>query len=304
MPDFSLVPVEHQPDFSDVSLIPVDHDPFSADGAIQQPGMQPESQLQRATTYNDPEGDAAAMSPETYVNPFVKRTLGDLATLPQRAIDAAKISAAHNYGPSPDVMSDSDAPFVDPLPSVAAETALTMMGGSGPVPVATRMIPAAKGVAGSVAEGAGAALRGAAPEVGFAHARGDAVEGVGGSGSGGLSANAPTGNFYSVLYETKLKPTSYPGGSRPAHNQEGNENLLQEMEGDADHARIMQDAGVDLRRTPTGLAPRTPPAGFSWHHAEDPGVMQLVPRQQHERGSIFQDILHPGGRGGYSKWGK
>jgi hypothetical protein len=74
------------------------------------------------------------MSPETYVSSFVKRTLADLATLPQRAIEAAKISAAHNYGPSPDVVSDSDAPFVDPLPSVAAETALTMMGGSGTVP--------------------------------------------------------------------------------------------------------------------------------------------------------------------------
>ena len=154
MPDFSLVPVEHQPDFSSVWLIPVDHDPFGADGAIQQAGTQPESQSQQAPTYNDPEGDAAAMSPETYVNPFVKRTLGNLATLPQRAIEAAKISAAHSYGPSPDVMSDSDAPFVDPLPSLAAETALTMMGSSGLVPVATGMIPAAKGVAGSVAEGA------------------------------------------------------------------------------------------------------------------------------------------------------
>jgi hypothetical protein len=131
MPDFSLVPVDHQPDFSDVSLIPVDHDPFGADGAIQQAGAQPESQPQRAPTYNDPEGDAAAMSPETYVNPFVKRTLGDLATLPQRAIDAAKISAAHNYGPSPDVMSDSDAPFVDPLPPIVAEKRLGYCTGPG-----------------------------------------------------------------------------------------------------------------------------------------------------------------------------
>ena len=36
MPDFSLVPVDHQPDFGDVSFVPVDHDPFSADGATQQ----------------------------------------------------------------------------------------------------------------------------------------------------------------------------------------------------------------------------------------------------------------------------
>jgi hypothetical protein len=41
MPDFSLVPVDHQPDFSDVSLVPVDHDPFGADGATQQAQIQP-----------------------------------------------------------------------------------------------------------------------------------------------------------------------------------------------------------------------------------------------------------------------
>lgn len=81
-------------------------------------------------------------------------------------------------------------------------------------------------------------------------------------------------------------------------------NLLQEIEGYADYARIMQDAGADLRRTRTGLAPRTPPAGFTWHHAEEPGVMQLVPREQHEPGSIFQGALHPDGRGGFSKWAK
>jgi len=41
MPDFSLVPVDHQPEFEDVSLVPVDHDPFSADGVVQQAQVQP-----------------------------------------------------------------------------------------------------------------------------------------------------------------------------------------------------------------------------------------------------------------------
>ena len=35
MPDVSLVPVDHQPDFEDASLVPVDHDPFSGDGVTQ-----------------------------------------------------------------------------------------------------------------------------------------------------------------------------------------------------------------------------------------------------------------------------
>ena len=36
MPDYSLVPVDYQPEFEGVSLVPVDYDPFSGDGAIQQ----------------------------------------------------------------------------------------------------------------------------------------------------------------------------------------------------------------------------------------------------------------------------
>ena len=50
MPDFSLVPVDHQPEFSDVSLVPVDHDPFRADDIIQQTRAQLESQPQRLVT--------------------------------------------------------------------------------------------------------------------------------------------------------------------------------------------------------------------------------------------------------------
>ncbi|MFH1343590.1 MAG: hypothetical protein ABIL01_20655 [Pseudomonadota bacterium] len=47
MTDFSLVPVDHHPDFDDLSLVPVDHDPFSADDMIQQARTQLESQPQR-----------------------------------------------------------------------------------------------------------------------------------------------------------------------------------------------------------------------------------------------------------------
>jgi A nuclease of the HNH/ENDO VII superfamily with conserved WHH len=114
----------------------------------------------------------------------------------------------------------------------------------------------------------------------------------------------PTGQFYSVAFETKLSPRSYPGVSRPAHFQEANESLLRTMEGQADFAGIMGDLRIGMERTSTGLAPRTPPAGWTWHHAEEPGVMQLVPRSQHAWESIFQDALHPNGRGGYSIWGK
>jgi hypothetical protein len=40
MPDYSLVPVDYQPDFDDYSIVPVDHDPFAADGVAQQAQIQ------------------------------------------------------------------------------------------------------------------------------------------------------------------------------------------------------------------------------------------------------------------------
>jgi RHS repeat-associated protein len=114
----------------------------------------------------------------------------------------------------------------------------------------------------------------------------------------------PNGSAYSVAFETTLNPASYPGLSRAAHFQEANGALLRAMEGDAQFAQIMQQGGVNLQRTATGLAPRTSPAGWTWHHAPEPGVMQLVPRTQHAPGSIFQNTIHPGGQGGYSIWGQ
>ena len=50
MSEFSLVPVEHQPEFGDVSFIPVDHDPFSLDDLSQAAGTQAQSQPQPRPT--------------------------------------------------------------------------------------------------------------------------------------------------------------------------------------------------------------------------------------------------------------
>ncbi len=112
------------------------------------------------------------------------------------------------------------------------------------------------------------------------------------------------GSFYSVAIEIRLSPTSYPGLSRGAHFKEANESLLRIMEGDSSIAQSMRDMGIALERTPTALAPSRPPPGWTWHHAQEPGFMQLVPRPQHTPGSIFWDTLHPDGQGGYAIWGK
>ena len=34
MPDYTLAPVDYQPDFENYSLIPVDYDPYAHDGSV------------------------------------------------------------------------------------------------------------------------------------------------------------------------------------------------------------------------------------------------------------------------------
>jgi hypothetical protein len=67
MPDYSLVPVDYQPDFGDYSLVPVDYDPFAADDVIQQAQIQqaqaqPQGppQQQPATGAGQPDAGAPA----------------------------------------------------------------------------------------------------------------------------------------------------------------------------------------------------------------------------------------------------
>ena len=67
MPDYSLMPVDYQPDFDDYSLVPVEHDPFAADGVAQQSQIQlaqaqPQGppQQQPATGAGQPDAGAPA----------------------------------------------------------------------------------------------------------------------------------------------------------------------------------------------------------------------------------------------------
>jgi hypothetical protein len=53
MPDYSLVPVDHQPDFGDFSLVPVDHDPFSTESVAQPVQTQPTQNLPKSPTGSD-----------------------------------------------------------------------------------------------------------------------------------------------------------------------------------------------------------------------------------------------------------
>lgn len=162
MSDFSLVPVDHEPDFTDVSFIPVDHDPFAADDVTQQVAVKPESQPQPLATGSDlPDVGPPAIGNGGQVSagyPFANKAadiaskvaygmMGQVVTLPQRAMDASRESFAHTYGPGPSTTSDSDV-WVDPLAPIAAETA-TMMSGRVGAPRAGTVLADARPLRGS-----------------------------------------------------------------------------------------------------------------------------------------------------------
>ena len=77
MPDYSLVPVDYQPDFDDYSLVPVDYDPFAADGLaqqaqIQQAQAQPQGPLQQQPATGAGHPDAAAPAAGGVLSPLTE----------------------------------------------------------------------------------------------------------------------------------------------------------------------------------------------------------------------------------------
>jgi hypothetical protein len=115
-----------------------------------------------------------------------------------------------------------------------------------------------------------------------------------------------SGNAYSVGFRSRLPQASYPGRSRAHHYQEANRDLLKTLDQDPAFAARMEDMIPVLRsqlRGAGGAVSRRPPEGWTWHHAAEEGVMELVPRIQHRAPGHLRELLHPGGRGGFSTWG-
>lgn len=102
----------------------------------------------------------------------------------------------------------------------------------------------------------------------------------------------------------KLASSSYPGVYRGVHFLEANKALSATMAADARFASSMSQLGINIPRSPAGSILGKSPANWVWHHNVEAGVMQLVPKSQHTIGSSFWNTSHPGGRGGFSIWGK
>jgi RHS repeat-associated protein len=117
---------------------------------------------------------------------------------------------------------------------------------------------------------------------------------------GGVSKakNAANGaHAYSVAFETTIPKLGL--GTRPEHFKSANTALESALKNDSSFAQMATDLGISL---PANRG--TSPANWTWHHVSDqPGVLQLVPRDQHQWGSTQQSLLHPNGKGGFSIWG-
>jgi len=113
-----------------------------------------------------------------------------------------------------------------------------------------------------------------------------------------------SGNAASVAFEVKLPTSMYPGVSVGKHFQEANTQLLRAMDSDPVFATMMNDLipGVQGQLTKPRSVSRKSPTDWTWHHATDEGIMQLVPSVQHWDPSLWW-MLHPGNRGGMSIWG-
>ena len=111
-----------------------------------------------------------------------------------------------------------------------------------------------------------------------------------------LAAKGIKPGGYSVAFETTIAKTG--AGTREAHKAAANRDLAGAMS-DKEFGHMLSSLGVK------SVGGSGTPVGFRWHHAKDrPGTMQLVPEAQHTSGSIFQDMLHPSGIGGFAQWGR
>jgi hypothetical protein len=114
-----------------------------------------------------------------------------------------------------------------------------------------------------------------------------------GRGANGVVKSAPA---YSVAFETTIAEAGV--GTRASHFTDANKSLAAAMKNDAGFANMADSLGIQI---PNRLGQS--PADWSWHHVPDqPGVMQLVPRSQHQ-GGPWQPLLHPNQEGGFKLWG-
>ena len=114
---------------------------------------------------------------------------------------------------------------------------------------------------------------------------------------------------YSTLFEMELKPVDF-GRSRSVHFNRANGALDDAFRSDAEMLAMFESEVPGIGASVSRAGGRQTPTDWTWEHASTstangrPGVMRLVPTEQHTPGSQWWRALHPdtGARGGYSEW--
>jgi RHS repeat-associated protein len=106
-----------------------------------------------------------------------------------------------------------------------------------------------------------------------------------------------------VHFQTTLDKSEWPK-ERPDHFRAANKALHDECVRNPAFAETLESKypGV-LKHAQPGKAGehlKSSPPNLTWHHNSEPGLMQLVDRQDHRN---FHKVYHPDGSGGHAKWG-
>ncbi len=121
--------------------------------------------------------------------------------------------------------------------------------------------------------------------------------------SGPEKPKLPDKTAYSAVFEIYLDPKDY-GTSDDIHFNRANEALHKAILADPEFAAMMEKLIPGVTEMVSSKGGRENPDGYTWHHESTPGLMRLVPRDQHTSGSTFWNALHPDPkrRGGYALW--
>ena len=112
MPDYSLIPVDYQPNLDGYSLVPVDYDPFAADGVaqqsqIQQAQAQPQGPLQQQPATGAGQPDAGAPAAGDGPSGSIGGGIGPTGAAPNPTLDQGAAKAAPLGGDANPTPTDS-----------------------------------------------------------------------------------------------------------------------------------------------------------------------------------------------------
>ena len=145
MPDYSLVPVDYQPDFDGYSLVPVDHDPFAEDGVTQQ------AQIQQPPTPTQPAQPQPQTQPQQPATGAGQPGVNGAATGNSPSGSGGGAAGRHPNDPAAD-QDRSPAPvlfpgYANPTPMLDHQPVSSAHGGSGEIP--QKIVELASGQIGS-----------------------------------------------------------------------------------------------------------------------------------------------------------